>query len=70
MPSYNNKSICSTLKTGIAADELCFNLGMPLSIDGDNYTFDGGGGSDSPIKATIVNGTVKQLDCGLQGQVH
>jgi hypothetical protein len=65
LPSYNNAGVCSTLKTGIAADELYFELGMPLSGNGDTYTFAGGGGSPSPIKATIVNGTVTQLDCGL-----
>jgi hypothetical protein len=65
LPSYNNGGVCSSLKTGIAAGELYFHLGMPLSVDGDVYTFSGGGNSRSPIEATIVNGTVTQLNCGL-----
>jgi len=65
LPSYNNKAVCSALKIGIAADELYFNLGIPLYVEGDTYIFDGGDGSLSSIKATIVKGTVTELNCGL-----
>jgi hypothetical protein len=63
-PSYQNNGVCSKLSTGITSDELYFELGMPESIDGNTYSFAAGGGG-WPIKATIIDGVVTHLDCGL-----
>jgi hypothetical protein len=63
-PSYNNKAVCLTLESGINRETLFFHLGMPESNDGIVYTFSGGGGSGSPIKATVVNGIVSEIECG------
>ena len=63
-PSYNNNGVCSTLKLGISREELYFQLGMPKSNEGSVYTFTEGG-AGSPIKATIINGVVSELQCGI-----
>ena len=61
-PSYNNNAICKNLKIGIDRNELLFELGMPLSYDGDRYTFPGGG-AEHDIIAILENEKVIQLEC-------
>jgi len=61
-PSYENNSICESLSLGVGQNELFFHLGMPESINGNLFTFTGGGG-ESKIKAIIKNGKVDSLQC-------
>lgn len=64
LPSYNNNLICSSLKTGISRDELYFQLGMPISTNGNWYIFQGGAGEKN-VSAIIANGKVESLACGI-----
>ena len=61
-PSYRNNEVCETLIIGISQNELYFNLGMPERSAGNIYTFTGGG-AESGIRATIINGVVSELEC-------
>lgn len=63
LPSYGNNAACKTLTPGITASEAYFHLGMPKSINGVDYTFEGGALSQE-IHAIIKDGKVERLQCG------
>lgn len=61
-PSYNNNVLCYGLSLGISQEELYFNLGMPVSINDDEYIFEGGA-LESSIKAVVKNRKLYKIKC-------
>jgi hypothetical protein len=54
---------CSNLKVGMAISEVYFQLGQPVSVEGNNYQWHSSKADSGKVQATIVNGTLQALDC-------
>lgn len=61
--SYGNTSVCKSLKPNLSKNELYFELGMPIRIEGDAFYFRGSAGEKTQVRAILLNGNLKTLEC-------
>jgi hypothetical protein len=63
LPSYNNASICGSLRPGTSERELIFKLGQPVKREGVSLFFANGAAEAGPVVELDSEGLAKQLHC-------